>query len=384
VLSQALEEISTWRTMLTRENGQTTTTPAMVDRQVALSTQLKRSLSDSRVDIGKNRESARELKQTLGKIPAADATKRILDLVGRDFRTRFAEVFSAQSQARVYLIELPAVNLTLEDSISIALANRLDLMNDQARVTDAWRQVEVAANQLRGGLNLVYNGNLNTDPKHDGIFRFDSSNSTQRVGVQLDAPLNRYAERNTYRQDQILYQRARRQYMLTHDLILQQIRLDLRQLDANRRNFEIAREQFITVSRQVDEAEYNVRTTRDATANVTVLLSNALQSLLNAKNNLIGTWVSYETTRMNLFRDFDLMDIDARGVWTNEHEDTAQYLRCVPAGGFGATVDILGNGPGGPAGDDGATGPGGILNAPGTGDILPPLPAVPLLPPNPR
>ena len=234
------------------------------------------------------------------------------------------------------------VTLTLEDSVSIALANRLDLMNSQGRVTDAWRNVEVAANNLKGGLNITYTGNLGTDPKHDGIFRFDASNSTQRIGLQFDAPVNRRLERNVYRADQISYQQARRAYMATHDLVLQQIRLDLRQLDANRRNFEIARESFITLTQQVEQAEYTVRTTRDAASDVTVLLSQALNSLLSAKNTLISTWVSYETSRMSLFRDFDLMDIDARGAWTNERDDTSRYQRCVPAGGFGAAVDNLG------------------------------------------
>ena len=113
-------------------------------------------------------------------------------------------------------------------------------------MTDAWRDVEVAANRLRGYLNIRYEGNLATDPDRDGIFRFDASNSRHRVGVEFDAPLNRLAERNAYRAVQIAYQRARRQYMATHDQVVRQVRLDLRQLDLSRRQFEIGREQLIT------------------------------------------------------------------------------------------------------------------------------------------
>ena len=89
-------------------------------------------------------------------------------------------------------------------------------------MTDAWRDVEVAANGLRGFLNLRYEGSLATDPDRDGIFRFDTSNSRHRVGVEFDAPLNRLAERNVYRAEQIVYQRARRQYMATHDRFLRE------------------------------------------------------------------------------------------------------------------------------------------------------------------
>jgi hypothetical protein len=42
--------------------------------------------------------------------------------------------------------------------------------------------------------------------------------------------------------------------------------------------------------------------------------------LLTARNTLIGNWVSYETNRYTLYSDFDLMDIDANGVWTNEND----------------------------------------------------------------
>ncbi len=119
-------------------------------------------------------------------------------------------------------------------------------MNAQARVTDAWRQVEVAANRLKGDLNFRYESLLGTDPDKDGVFRFDASASRHRFGLQFDTPLNRRAERNEYRTRQIAYQRARREYMATKDRALNQIRLDLRDLQQNRRQFEISRDQLVT------------------------------------------------------------------------------------------------------------------------------------------
>ena len=47
---------------------------------------------------------------------------------------------------------------------------------------------------------------------------------------------------------------------------------------------------------------------------MTLNLLNALTSQLGAKNSLIGSWVEYETARMSLYRDFDIMDINARGL----------------------------------------------------------------------
>jgi hypothetical protein len=47
-------------------------------------------------------------------------------------------------------------------------------------------------------------------------------------------------------------------------------------------------------------------------------LITALNGLLSARNSLISSWIDYEIQRITLFKDFDLMNIDARGVWTND------------------------------------------------------------------
>ena len=242
--------------------------------------------------------------------------------IEKDFRARLSELFVIQTQARVYLLDLNRVDLTVPDAISVALGNRLDLMNSLGEVTDAWRNTEAAGNQLLAGLNLYYNGVLATDGKHKGILRFDPVTSSHPVGIRFDAPIVRRAERNNYRAVQIAYQRARRAYMLNHDAIVRTIRLDMRQLNLYRRQFEIGREQLLIAARQVDQVEYLARTSSAASSgfgqSAGLNLSNALNALLGAKNSLIQLWVQYEVQRMGLYRDFDTMDIDAQGVWTND------------------------------------------------------------------
>src|SRR5262249_406976 len=72
-------------------------------------------------------------------MPLADELKSLRDLSNKEFRGRLSEVFVAQTQIRVFLIELEAVNLTVDQGIQIAVANRLDLKNALAAVTDGWR-----------------------------------------------------------------------------------------------------------------------------------------------------------------------------------------------------------------------------------------------------
>ena len=111
--------------------------------------------------------------------------------------------------------------------------------------------------------------------------------------------------------------------MLNRDQVVQQIRLDMRNLVLFQRTFELNREQILSAATQLESAEEDVRVPVDVNPAATLSLLNALNSILTARNSLISTWVSYETTRLDLYRDFDLMDIDANGVWTNENDQTA-------------------------------------------------------------
>ena len=139
-------------------------------------------------------------------------------------------------------------------------------------------------------------------------------------GIEFDSPLNRLAERNAYRAAQLDYQRARRDFMATQDEVAREIRFDLRALELDRFRFEVTRRQLIAAARQVELAQINLRNTQTPDSSLTRDLLNALQQLLSAKNNLIGSWVSYKDSKMNLFRDLAIMQIDSEGVWINEHD----------------------------------------------------------------
>jgi hypothetical protein len=93
----------------------------------------------------------------------------------------------------------------------------------------------------------------------------------------------------------------------------------MRDLLLNQKQFDIGREQLITSSRQVEQAEYAILRPEQGEP-VTLNLLRALTSVLDARNGLISNWVSYESTRLSLYSNFDLMDIDANGIWTNEND----------------------------------------------------------------
>jgi outer membrane protein TolC len=296
-----------------------------LERQLA--ERVATALADIETDLTADKAEIERLDGAIGTLPDEVASESVRRLVGRRVRDRIATAFILQTQIRLYLIELPKIEVNLDEAVAIGLANRLDLMNERAVVADAFRNMEVVADRLQSDLEVSASANLGTDPDHDNAFRFDSSANRYTVGVQFDGPLERMAERNNYRAAQITYQRARRSYMAAEDSIINDIRQDLRALELSRFNFDIARQQLITATRQVDEAQFNLRTGTTADSNLTRDLLDALQGLLAARNDLILSWISHEINRTTLFVDLEVLYLDDASRWINEQETSLTGYR---------------------------------------------------------
>ena len=223
------------------------------------------------------------------------------------------------------LITLPDFDMSQETVVAIALDNRLDLMNSKARVMDARRAMEVAANRLEAVLNLVATGDVRTPAGRSTPLDFRGASSTFRFGVQMTAPIDQVAERNAYRAALVSYQRLRRDYMRQEDQVKFEVRTDWRQLNVARLNFETNRKNLRQAALQLDIVVANANdpsTQQVGRAGATTGASNtglnllqALNSVLTAQNNLVQTWVDYERNRINIHRDMDIMVIDERGLW---------------------------------------------------------------------
>jgi len=195
----------------------------------------------------------------------------------------------------------------IENVIAIGLENRHDLMNVRAQVMDARRRVEIAANALEAGLDITIRGNQGLNPDAQ-------SNTAHSAGVQFTTPLDQVLERNVYRQALVNYQRARRTYMEAEDRIKQSIRASWRQIQVQEYRLEIDRTTVRNAALQYDSASLQAAGGQQTNA---LSLVNALDSVLQAQNSLVADWVTYETNRLNIFRDMGIMEIDPRGVWTD-------------------------------------------------------------------
>jgi len=239
-----------------------------------------------------------------------------------------------QAGARVELIQLRQFQLGREESVAQGLDNRLDLKNARAQVMDARRRQEVAANRLEAVLDIVAEGDVRTRPlignRGENPFDFRGRRSSFRVGARFTAPLDQISERNDYRLALIQYQRARRDYMALEDDVKLDIRTSWRQLRLLRENFETARQALRDAATQLDltveEVTAPPRVVQGVQQQVQASTSGqqglnllqALNQLLNTQNSLIRIWIDYERSRINIYRDMGMMDIDPRGVWTDE------------------------------------------------------------------
>ena len=271
-----------------------------------------------------------KLQQQLSSLTVEEARAELRDLAG-DFSGLLLSLSLNQTAVRLESATLPKVAVSEEEALAIARENRLDWMNARARLVDAWRKMAYFADALKSGLTFNAEGGLGTI--RNNAARFDSRTGVARVGLRFDTPLNRLAERNAYRESQIDYQRARRDYMLFEDKISQSLRNTLRIVDLSQLNFELRRAAVHVAISQVDlarlrleepprpgvVAQIGATTARD--------LVTALNDLLAAQNDFLSMRTGYEVLRLVLDFEAGTLQTDSDGMWLDPGPITGERLR---------------------------------------------------------
>lgn len=222
-----------------------------------------------------------------------------------------------QARARVETLTLPEVEIDPGQALQIARVNRRDWANSRANLVDRYRSIEFIADNLESSLDLTFSGEVQNDGNNP--FALRSNTGLLRVGLQWDAPITRLQERNTYRQALIEYEQAKRSYYGFEDGIWQLLRATIRQLQANRINFELGRQSVRIAATQLELNE-DIRSFRDArglnsgptAARDTI---SALSDLLNSQNALLNLYVNFEVVRRGLDLDLGVMQLTPDGMW---------------------------------------------------------------------
>jgi len=100
--------------------------------------------------------------------------------------------------------------------------------------------------------------------------------------------------------------------MAIEDQIKQEIRVSWRQLKVSEQQLEIDRQALRVAALQFDIAAQPANL-RDENSALDLL--TALDSVLDAQNSLLRDWITWELSRLNIYRDMGIMQIDERGLW---------------------------------------------------------------------
>ncbi|MGA7495972.1 MAG: hypothetical protein WBX00_04515 [Isosphaeraceae bacterium] len=210
---------------------------------------------------------------------------------------------------------------TLQAAVRIALEYRLDLMNTRAQLYDAWRQIRVKANALKGVFNVALTNQIFTPPTTTNPFGFFSQAHQFSLAFNAELPLIRVAERNAFRQAIINYEQQRRALMSEEDFIKNQLRSDIRAMQVNYINYDITKKNLVLNIRLKDQAfEQIIAPPQAATgqglaqsanaATQTTNLINFQQSLFTYEVNLITYYQTYELARLTVYRDIGILPYD--------------------------------------------------------------------------
>ncbi|MBP5638013.1 MAG: TolC family protein [Victivallales bacterium] len=200
-------------------------------------------------------------------------------------------------------------------ALNLAFEHRPDLRNMKERIEDAQRAVLVAEDSLRAELTIggnasfgesrgVYSGDM-----PDGTFR--PNHGSYSALLNLNLPIERTAERNTYRNSLIALEKCVRNYQALEDTIKQDVYGKLRDLLEHRESVIIQLQAVKLAERRVKSTDLLLQAGR---AELRDLLESQ-SALLAAQNSLYASVVSYRVNELEFQRTLGVLEVTGDGVW---------------------------------------------------------------------
>ncbi len=212
--------------------------------------------------------------------------------------------------------------LSEEQALPFALANRLDYLTVLDQFDDRRRKVIVAEDQLRSGLTLEVKANLTgSDPKP---IDYDFRDTTWSTTLSWKLPIDLLPERNAYRESLITMQSAARACEQNHDSIDASLRDELRTMSTQQEGYQIQLKAVALAEKRSESAHLN----QDAGRADTRTLLESERSLLQARNAATTALIDYNLARLAVWRDLEILRVDKDGIHADE-----ELLRHPPEGG---------------------------------------------------
>jgi len=228
-------------------------------------------------------------------------------------RDEFKLLLGLPTTATIDLVEMepPYVPVRFEVSSAVAAArhNRFDLITERQRVEDVERSLRIAENSLLPDIDLVASYGL-----AGGADQFDQAAPDEwnmSIGLSMEIPLQRKAQRNAYRSSLIGLEQARRGLQQAEDRLELDIRDAVRSLRSLEERITLQEDQIRFERRAVTVTE--IRYEAGDLENRELL--EARQAYVDAQNALIRLKVEHFVARLNLQKDMGIFFVDEQGMW---------------------------------------------------------------------
>jgi len=186
-------------------------------------------------------------------------------------------------------LDVALPKLTESEALEQALKYRLDYQTARDKMEDSRRQVNNARNGLLPDLNVGGELDLGNRPGTPAG-QLDERTNTYVARVDLDLPVDRVAERNTYRASLIQVRRSQRDLEDLQDRIVSDVRESLRLINESQLSLQIQRQAVDLAQKRRENAYELLRTGK----------SNSTRDLVEAQNSLLRARDSYEQARATL------------------------------------------------------------------------------------
>jgi hypothetical protein len=192
-----------------------------------------------------------------------------------------------------------------EQAIDLAYQYRLDLKTAYDQIEDAQRGVSNSKNGLLPDLDFVADTRL-SNPDDSPAGHLNDRTWTYNAGVDLDLPVDRLAERNSYRRSLIRLQQAQRTYEQLKDEVALDARQRLRSIRAAQISLEIARSSIELAQRRLENANELLRLGSQDSRNVV----EALNDLTRAQNDFERARTRLQVAILQFLRDTGTLRVD--------------------------------------------------------------------------
>jgi outer membrane protein TolC len=199
------------------------------------------------------------------------------------------------------------------------------VLNSIDRFEDAKRKINVAANRLKADLNILADASWRSESPSD-YTKFNADDIRAGVGIELDLPLDRVRERNTYRATLISFESQLRALTLVLDELTENIERGLRTLAQRRQNFEIQRNALELANRRVASTTLSLQAGRADVRDV----SDAQDAQINAENSLVAALVDYQEVRLQLALDIGALNATQSKFWLADQISPFLGVRAPP------------------------------------------------------